>query len=237
MNSSLLLISVVAILSAFAGVTLTSIHAISRRMVPFGGGVLIGVALFWVLPEIAQVLHWSGAVGFAGVGAALLWIVDRWVYAVCPACSPHHEHASCEMRLHGFAVPLLVASSLHSMLDGWGIAGIGHTLAIGVAFHKIPEGIALGVIARASLRSKWAALLWCLVAEGSTLIGGLLESAMAPRLGLPVLEAILAMAGGSFVFLGWHAIDAEFRKNGPAPAFVPAFTGIAGSSVLRFLVG
>jgi len=205
-------------------------------MVPFGGGVLIGVATFWVLPEIARVLHWPGALAGAAAGVALLWTIDRFMYPVCPACSPSHEHEHCATRLHGFAIPLLIASSLHSMLDGWGVAGIGQAFAIGLAFHKIPEGIALGVIARAALPTRAAAIAWCVVAEGSTLLGGALESAIAPRLALPALDAILAMAGGSFLFLGAHAIHGELRRNGAAPAFLPAFTGIAGSSVLRFFV-
>ncbi len=236
MDSSLILITAVAILSAAAGVTLTSVHSISRRMVPFGGGVLIGVALFWMLPEIAEQLRWAGAIGWAAAGAALLWTIDRFAYPVCPACSHTHEHEGCETRLHGFAAPLLIASALHSVLDGWGVEGGGRALAAGLAFHKIPEGIALGVIARASLPSRASALLWCAVAEGATLLGGGFESFVAPRLGVFALDAILAMAGGSFVFLGAHAIHGELRRRGAAPAFVPAFTGIAGSSVLRFFV-
>ncbi|MBZ5601059.1 MAG: hypothetical protein LAO79_02010 [Acidobacteriia bacterium] len=207
-------------------------------MVPFGGGVLVGVALFWVLPEIAQVLHWRDAIGWAAAGFAVLFLLDRFVYPVCPACSHTHEHDHCETRLHGFAAPLLIASGLHSLLDGWGAAStlVGPALAAGMVFHKIPEGIALGVIVRASLKSRTAAFLWCALAEGATLIGGGFETLLAPKLGMQTLEAILAMAGGSFLFLGAHAIHGELRRNGPAPAFVPALTGVAGSSVLRFFV-
>ena len=237
-NSSLLLVTAIAILSAAAGVSLTSIHALSRRMVPFGGGVLIGVALFWVLPEIAETLHWAGTIAWAGAGIGALWLLDRFVYPVCPACSHTHEHDSCETRLHGFAVPLLIASGLHSMLDGWGANSthVGPALAAGMMFHKIPEGIALGVIVRASLQSRLAAFAWCALAESATLIGGGIESMLEPRLGLQTIDAILAMAGGSFLFLGFHAVHGELRRSGPVPAFVPALTGVAGSSVLRLFV-
>ncbi len=236
-NSSLLLITVVAILSASAGVLLTSVHSISRRMVPFGGGVLLGVAIFWVLPEIASVLRWRGAAAWAAAGCGLLWLIDRFVYPVCPACSHTHEHSTCETRLHGFAIPLLIASALHSTLDGWGAASsLGPTLTFGMVFHKIPEGIALGVMMRASLKSRSAALVWCALAEGATLIGGALETLLAPRMAVATLDAILAMAGGSFIFLGAHAIHGELRRRGAGPAFVPALTGVAGSSVLRLFV-
>jgi zinc and cadmium transporter len=237
-NFSLLFVTGIAILSAAAGVTLTSIHGFSRRMVPFGGGVLVGVAAFWVLPEIAQVLHWSGAIAWAAAGMAILFTVDRFVYPVCPACSHTHQHSECETRLHGFAVPLLIASGVHAMLDGWGAASneVGSALAMGMAFHKIPEGIALGVIVRASLASRRSAWAWCALAEGMTLVGGWFETILAPRMSVDSIHAILGLAAGSFLFLGAHAVHGELRRNGPGPAFVPALTGVAGSSVLRLFL-
>src|SRR5258707_1177788 len=44
-------ITSLAILSAAGGVWLTSMDVWSRRLVPFSGGLLMGVAVFWVLPE------------------------------------------------------------------------------------------------------------------------------------------------------------------------------------------
>ena len=43
------------------GAWLTSLHAWSKRLVPFSGGILIGVAIFWVLPEMAEALTWMNA--------------------------------------------------------------------------------------------------------------------------------------------------------------------------------
>ena len=60
-------------------------------MVPFSGGVLMGVALFWVLPEMAEFFRWPMAIAWTAAGFGLLWFVDRFVYAVCPACSHTHS--------------------------------------------------------------------------------------------------------------------------------------------------
>jgi zinc and cadmium transporter len=204
-------------------------------MVPFGGGVLMGVAVFWVSPEIAETLGWPAALTWIAAGFGLLWVIDRYVYPVCPACSHTHEHDKCVTTLHGFATPLLAAAALHSALDGWS-AGFGGAFVWGVAFHKIPEGIALGVIARASLESRGAALLWCALAESSTLVGAGLEGLLAPHLNATNLHALLALAGGSFLYLGGHAVHGELRRSGPTPALVPAFAGMAGSSVLRLFI-
>lgn len=202
----------------------------------------MGVALFWLLPEMAEVLGWPVAAAWTGGGAVALWLLDRYVYPVCPACAPAHDHTHCETRLHGFALPLLLAAALHSALDGWTVmAGqshpnLGPALIFGIAAHKVPEGLALGVIARASLATRFAALTWCVTAQAATLLGAGLELAFAPYLGITVLHALLALAGGSFLYLGGHAVHGELRRSGAGPAFVPALTGVAGSSVLRLFV-
>jgi len=237
-----LVITLIAILAAACGVWMTSVGALSRRLVPFGGGVLVGVAVFWVLPEMAEYLHWSGALAWIGAGFAILWIVDKYIYQVCPACSHSHTHEHCATRLHGFALPLLAAAALHSTFDGWSIAmsqgpaAIGSAFTWGIAVHKIPEGIALGVIARAALASRAAAIAWCGAAQGATLTGAALESVFASHLQVHTLHALLALAGGVFFYLGGHAVHGELQRSGPAPAFVPALTGVAGSTVLRFFV-
>lgn len=226
-------------MSATAGVWLTSLHAWSKRLVPFSGGILIGVAIFWVLPEMADALSWMNALLWIAAGFAALWVVDRFLHPVCPACSHPHDHDLCAAELHGFAPPLLIAAAIHSALDGWsvsvanGSAHLGMTFVLAIAIHKIPEGLALGVIVRAALESRRAALGWCLLAESATLAGAALEMGLAPHLGPHMLDALLAIAGGSFLYLGGHAVHGEFRRQGVATGFLPALAGIASPSVFR----
>jgi ZIP family zinc transporter/zinc and cadmium transporter len=239
--SSPLLITALAIASAAVGVWLGSNKALARKLVPFGGGALIGVALVWVLPEMADYFRWPVAVAWLTGGVAVLALIDRFVYPVCPACAPTHDHEHCSTRLHGFATPLLAASALHAALDGWGAAaGESSRLSLGVVAaimaHKVPEGLALGVIARAALRSRRQAFLWCVLAQVATLVGAALESVLAPHLGDYGLNALLALAGGSFLYLGGHAVHGEIRRSGGHPAFWPALTGVAGSGVLRLFM-
>ena len=242
LSSPAIWVTLSAVLCALAGVWISSSHLLSRRLVPFGGGTLIGVTFFWVLPELASSMQWSVAFMWLAGGCVLLTLIDRYVYPVCPSCSPAHDHNHCSTQLHGFATPLLLASSLHAALDGWNVSAAQDDIVLSAAFvtviaaHKIPEGLALGVIARASLRSPGAAMLWCVLAESATLLGAIAEHVFAPYLGPTVLHALLALAGGSFLYLGWHAVHGEFRRSGASPALVPALTGIAGSSVLRLLL-
>ena len=199
----------------------------------------MGVALFWVLPEMADFLSWFNALAWIAAGFGALWVVDRFVHPVCPSCSHPHDHDHCSAELHGFAPPLLIAAALHSALDGWsvsaadGSAHLGMPFVLAIALHKIPEGLALGVIVRAAMASRREALGWCWLAESATLVGAGLELVLAPYLGPRVLHAFLAIAGGTFLYLGGHAIHGEFRRQGVAPGFLPALAGIASPSVFR----
>jgi len=240
------LITLVAISAVVFGAFLSSFQPFARRLVPFGGGALLGVTGFFMLPELAEFFTWPVALGWIAGGAVLLGLIDRFVHSVCPSCSPLHDHGHCETRLHGFAGPLLLAAALHSAIDGWSVMAAGHStgfvtgvgtaLAAGIGIHKVPEGLALGVITRAAIASRFMALTWCAAAEASTLLGALAETIMAPYVGLGVLHALLGLAAGSFLYLGAHAVHGEFRRSGPALALVPALTGVAGSSVLRFFI-
>jgi zinc transporter ZupT len=101
----------------------------------------------------------------------------------------------------------------------------------GVTLHKLPEGIALGIMLRAAVSSRFAALAWCAAAEGTTLLGAVLELALSDRLGVHWVAYPLALAGGSFLFLGFHAVHGEWRRG--APAFVPALTGAVGAAAIQ----
>ena len=82
---------------------------------------------------------------------------------------------------------------------------------------------------RASVGSRAAAFAWCALAEGATVAGGLFVTGQA---GGVWVTGALALAGGSFVYLGFHAVHGEWRRRG-VPAMAPALAGAAGAAVLQ----
>lgn len=236
-----LLAAIIGIAGAALGLWLTGLRQRVQMMVPFSAGVLLGVALFGLLPELAEQAGWvaSGLLFAAGYG--LLIAINRFAYPVCPTCAHDHDHDACATELHGFAGPLLAAAALHSFLDGWSVAtaqfattlGLRVAVPLAVALHKLPEGIALGGILRAAVKSRATALGWCLLAEGATLAGGAAGLLMAPRLGTAWIMYPLGVTGGWLFYLGFHAVHEEWKRRGAAPAFVPALTGVAGAAVIQ----
>lgn len=234
-------VALIAIAGVIAGVRLSAIPALSRQLAPFSGGMLAGIAAFWVAPEMAQFPGWRVTLAWVAAGCALIWSIDRFVYPICPSCSHTHDHDACGTRLHGFAGPLLAAAALHSLLDGWTLAAaqgnegtpVMAAFVVGMALHKVPEGLALGAIVRAAMTSRRKALLMSGAVEALTIAGAALETSLAARLGSAWAHGLLALAAGSFVYLGYHAVHSEYKRRGAAPAFVRALTGVAGSSVIR----
>jgi len=242
----LILISlfVVTLGGAFCGIRLAEVPSISRRVLPFSGGLLAGIGLFWILPEIAGRDGWLGAVAGLIAGASLLFLIDRYLYPVCPTCAHTHHHEECAQSLHGFATPLLIASGLHSFFDGWSLAAseqqgfesLRAAFLVGIGVHKLPEGLALGALLIAALGSEGRAMLGATVAQAMMLMGGMAAVALAGHLAAPGTLAFLSIAAGAFVYLGYHAVDSEYRQRGFRTSLAPALTGAVGAAVLRAVV-
>jgi len=236
-----LLATLIGVAGVFLGLWLTDAHRRSRIVVPLSAGILVGVVFFGLLPELVEEIRWLPTAALFIGGYGLLLLINRRVAPVCPSCSHDHDHLKCETVLHGFATPLIAASMLHSFFDGWSIAttqvastpGIRVAVALAVALHKIPEGIALGAIVRASIASRNVSLLWCVLVEGMTLVGGILGLTVAPYLGMAWITYPLGLAAGWLFYLGAHAIHEEWKRRGPVPAFGTALIGVAGAAALQ----
>ncbi len=239
--SSVLIAAAIGIAGVFLGLWLSSAGRRTRLVVPFSAGVLLGVVFFGLLPELVEEIGLPVTAVFFAIGYGILFLINRYVAPVCPSCTHGHDHHDCHAVLHGFAAPMIAASMLHSFFDGWSIVtaqmashhGIRLAVSMAVALHKIPEGIALGAIVRASVSSRAAALFWSVLVEATTILGGVLGQAIAPRLGTAWIVYPLAIAAGWLFYLGAHAVHEEWKRRGPVPAFMTALSGVAGAAALQ----
>lgn len=235
------LATAVGVAGAALGVWLTGMRERARLVVPLSAGVLLGVALFGLLPELAEQSGWlaSSALFLAGYG--LLISINRYAYPVCPTCAHDHDHNACATELHGFAGPLIAAAAVHSLLDGWSVAtvqsaaplGLRVAVPLAVALHKLPEGMALGGILRAAVPGRGTAMGWCVVAEGSTLVGGVAGLLAASHLGTRWIMYPLGLTAGWLAYLGYHAVHEEWKRRGPAAAFFSAAAGVAIAALIQ----
>lgn len=178
--------------------------------------MLLLISAVWVLPELAGDFGWAAGMALMLAGFATLWVLDKFVYPICPSCSHTHDHDPCEARLHGFATPLLAASVVHSLFDGWTLAAAQaagrYGISAGVLVHKVPESIAFGIILGAATKSRRQAVVGAAMVQASLLLGAALEMAVAPHIGMFWIQVLLAVSGGTFLYLGYHALHAEWKR-------------------------
>ncbi|MDQ6679271.1 MAG: ZIP family metal transporter [Acidobacteriota bacterium] len=215
-----LLAFTVALAGVVPGLYLSKVPRVTRYIILLSGVLLLGVSLFGLLPELAEEIGWLRGVPVFAAGYCILLVFDRYTGTVCPGCSHGHNHKDCESALHGFTIPLACAAAAHAFLDGWGLASVGPAASTGVrlAFpaavlvHKLPEGIALGAILKSSTSSRPRAIVWAGAAESATLVGAFAGMALTPRLGSAWTNYPLALAGGCFLYLGYHALHIGWTR-------------------------
>lgn len=177
-----------------------------RFLAPLGGGLLVLVAVFGLLPELARAMGWFPALGLAAAGYGLLALLDRMGIPVCPSCS----HDS------GYLTALVAAVGVHALVDGWSMVAVNIAapgavsvaMSTAVILHKIPEGLALGAMLHPAVSGKPKAILLCVMAELPTVLGGALGLWAIPD---GWVNYPLALAIGTFLFLGTHAVTAARR--------------------------
>jgi zinc transporter ZupT len=215
-----------AIGGVFASVLYSANPARVRVALPLSAGLLLGVALFGLLPELAKELSWRLSVVLFGLGFAAMVLIDALL-----------------KRLRGdgsFAVPLLVAGGLHALLDGWALTAtslgttpaVRLTLPLALVLHKIPEGMALGGMLKHLMKKPSRALAAACGVEALTLAGGGISFWLAPRIGTDWTNYPLALAGGFFLFLAGHTLLEEW-EHGPRFALMVGLSGLVFSALLQ----
>ena len=209
----LLLRSTLATLVAFTGGALgVWLGRVAARRLPLlvitAMAALLAVTLFDVLPDAKAFLTWPLFSAATASGYALFWVVGRYVYHLCPACSVGAFGKATTERLSQSVLLLMVALGLHSTMDGVAVV-VGDTITghpnlamlLAVSLHKLPEGLALALLLLGAGYGRRKALLWTWAIESTTELGAL-SAVLGLRHVSPLgLGLLMAHVGGGFVYL------------------------------------
>jgi len=223
----LLLAFVLALGGGAAGAILGSSHRRLCALISFGAGSLLGVTAFAILPECFEEMRWWGLLLAFGSGYAVFYLITKYVYHVCPACAASHFDEATTHRFSEIAVGMMIALAIHCTADGIALAAgneadlanapggraLNLTLIVAVCVHKVPEGLALGslLLGAGYMRGP---MLWRVAAvEATTLAGGALGMLVLPHIAPVWVAAVVAHAGGGFLFLAVHAVIGEILKQ------------------------
>jgi zinc transporter ZupT len=221
-----------------------------KRLLPWTGGVLVGLSVFWILPDLAVNEGWIVSLAGISAGVLLLLLFDRYVYPVCPFCAfggheghAGHLHDDSANHTHYFEVgwPLLIAGCVHNFFDGWmlelahadGAGTLSSALSWGFAAHKILESFAIGLLASA-FASRPSRGLGIIVLVQGAFAAGSIAVFYAGGLNEGIVDLCIGSAAATLMFFGLSALRAEWRLRGAFPAFRVGMFGIGGCGLLAF---
>ena len=202
-----------------AGLTggLISERALERytiSLVGFAAGALLAAAFLDTLPE-AFVRMGASASRWAFLGFVAAALLEWWL-------GTHHHHDRVTQPT--LPMVLLASDALHNVVDGAAIAAAwllspraGLTTAIAVIAHEVPQEIGDFAVLRRFGYSRPRALAALFVVQ-LTAVAGALGIALATNVTARVADRVIALASGSFLYIGATDLLPALRAEAVAGA-------------------
>jgi zinc transporter ZupT len=225
-NSSVLFVGLAFLLALIGAVLASSIGRSHKRLcalISLGAGSLLGVTVCAILPESRSQLNWWALLLALASGYLLFFLVTKYVFHVCPACAASHFDEATTHRFGEIAAGMMIALSIHCIADGLAIAAgqeeelvrtaggraLAFSLIVAICVHKVPEGLALGSLLLGAGFAQSGMLLRVVAVEATTIVGGIAGIFFLRHISPVWLAAVVAHAGGGFLFLAIHAVFGE----------------------------
>ena len=238
----LVLACFMATLGAIIAVSFKKIsHQRLCLLISFAAGALLAVAILELWPETVELVGAASAAVSFLTGYLLFWGITKFVFHVCPACSATHT----EVNFKAITLSMVVALSVHSFMDGLAIysgylsgSKVGVFVLLAVAFHKLPEGLALTLVAIGSgMRRLRAFFLSFLLETLTTVAGGIVGILFLLPSSSRWIGYVLGHVGGGFIFLVTHALLSEVLKHHPRNTIFAALAGALSIGLVGALIG
>ena len=203
-------------------------------LISFAAGALLAVSIFDIIPEAYRSVGFVGAGISALSGYILFYVITKFIFHICPACAATHT----EVNFTALTWAMVIALSIHSFMDGLAIysgcavsSRICVPILAAVVLHKMPEGLALTLVARTSGISRPKSFfLACGLEALTTLSGGMIGLLFLLPGNAKWIGFVLGHVAGGFIFLVIHALLSEAIKHHPKSTILAAVLG-------AFLIG
>ncbi|MFC1559589.1 zinc transporter ZupT [Candidatus Margulisiibacteriota bacterium] len=237
-----LLFSVLAGLSTMIGGLISIFFKPDKKFMTLSLGFSAGVMILVAFVELLQ----SGIQSIGFLPANIAFFLGMAVMFLIDANIPHDYMAEhnlnapiCRNRnlcRTGFFVALGIA--IHNFPEGIAVfAGtlqdinLGIALAVAIALHNIPEGIAVSVPIYAATKSKKKAFWWSFLSGSAEPVGaGIAAIFLIPFLNEAVLGFVLAAVAGVMVFISIDELVPVSRTYGEEHLSIVGF--MAGMAIM-----
>ena len=196
------LASLTVVSTLVGGAVALRLHRELTTLIALTGGVVLGVALFDVLPEAIDTVGNSGRVtALVGAGFLFFFLAERAIVL-------HHRDEPEQARGHAQVGVLGAAGlSLHSFIDGLGIGlafGLNTTTGllvfVAVVSHDFADGMNTVSFILRQGGNRRRALKWLAVDALAPLLGAVVGSGI--EISEKGLGYVLALYAGFFLFIG-----------------------------------
>ncbi|UCD71607.1 MAG: ZIP family metal transporter, partial [Syntrophobacterales bacterium] len=180
----------------------------------FAAGVILGIAFFHLFPESLELSE--SALFFIFIGFLLFYLLES-VMVLHSGSEIHFKEKN--NRQHTKGMVMFSGLLLHSLLDGI-IIGVGFEIdpkvglltSMGVILHELPEGVTTFSLMISSIKRRIALKLSIAVAL-ATPLGALISLTFIGSLSEAMVGLLLAMAGGSFLYIGASDLIPETHEK------------------------
>jgi ZIP family zinc transporter len=196
------LASLTVVSTLVGGFVALKFHRQLTTLIALTGGIVIGVALFDVLPEAIDTVGNSGRVTeLVGAGFLLFFFAERLLVL-------HHRDEPQQARAHDQVGALGAAGlSVHSLIDGLGIGlafGLNTTTGLlvflAVVSHDFADGLNTVSFILSQSNDRRKALTWLTIDAIAPLIGAIIGASVS--VSAYALGHLLALYAGFFLFMG-----------------------------------
>lgn len=236
--------SFLVVVSAVTGAGTTFFINLNHKklcaLISFSAGALFGAAGFVILPESFESLNLLQIAIGAVSGYLLFWLISKYYFHVCPACSASHFDEQTTHKFSEIAMLMLTALAFHSFFDGMALINTAHShfhggsIFTAIAIHKFPEGLALASLMLGANFTKSKIIIYVALVEMTTVVGAIAGLALfGSILSELVFGIVMAHIAGGFFFLSVHAILGEMLKN-HKPLVITSF--VLGAALIALSV-
>ena len=216
----------------------TTNHRFLALALGFSAGVMLYISFIEIVPKgvgmlegeqsALQAMLWASGAFIAGLLAmALLYrVLPEWEAETPPASTHPHaaapgERATASTRpLLGTGILVALAVAIHNFPEGIATffvtlddPALGGATAVSIAIHNIPEGIAVSVPLYYALGKRWLAFLGGLASGLAEPIGALLGYwILEPFITDTLLGVLFAVVAGIMVYISIDSLLPAARK-------------------------
>jgi len=198
------------------------------------GGVMAGVALMDLLPSAWKLGGIASAIEGFSLGILFIFLLDRLFSFFMPAS--HGERNSFYLLNMGYLIAVGIA--LHDLPEGIAIAvgyaaesQLGLILVVAIALHNIPEGMATAApLLMGGMSSKRIMIINGIVSLFTPM--GTIIGLMLLKISPHLIALLLATAAGAMTYIVRFELIPESRRRHPNYSLLGVFIGIALSMML-----